>query len=139
MRTSKALIILCTLIFIVGFMACGGGKYGDAKKTIAKSNKIAEDFLGKMDKANNEKQVAAALKGFTKAMKEIVPEMKKMQEKYPDLAKSQNIPTELGEEGKKMMEVWSKMGAVMMKIQQYADDPEVQAAQEEFQNVMKGF
>jgi len=139
MKTSKWMVILCAIIFIAGFIACGGGKYGDAKKIIAKSNKVVEDFIGKMDKAGNEKEVAAALKGFTKAMKEITPEMKKLQEKYPDLAKSQNIPPELGEEGKKMMEVWTKMASVMMKIQEYADDPEVQAAQEEFQNVMRGF
>ncbi|MBN1224665.1 MAG: hypothetical protein JXB23_15555 [Candidatus Aminicenantes bacterium] len=139
MRTSKWLIILCTLIFLVGFTACGGGKYGDAKKIVAKSNKVVEDFLGKLDKADNAKEVATALKGFAKAMKEIAPEMKKLQEKYPEMAKSQSIPPELGEEGKKMMEVWSKMGMVMMKIQKYADDPEVQAAQQEFENVMKGF
>jgi hypothetical protein len=44
----------------------------------------------------------------------------------------------LGEEGTKMMELWGKFGAVMMKIQEYADDPEVQKAQEKLQNIMSG-
>jgi len=139
MKTSKSTVVFFTVVLIAGFTACGGGKYGDAKKVIARSNKMVEGFLTKMEKAESGKEVAAALKAFTKDMKEIAPEMKKLQEKYPDMANSQSVPPELGEEGKKMMEVWSKMGSVMMKIQQYADDADVQAAQKEFQNVMKGF
>jgi len=42
-------------------------------------------------------------------------------------------PAELGEEGKKMGEMTMKLGTVMMKAMQYADDPAVQKAMEEFQ------
>jgi hypothetical protein len=48
------------------------------------------------------------------------------------------VPEELGEEGKKMMELWGKFGSVMMKIQQFADDPEVEKAQKRLQTVMSG-
>ena len=138
MKTTKWMIVLCVVVFIFGAIACGGGKYADAKKAVAKSNKALEGFLGKMDKVDNAKDVAAALTGFTNEMEKIVPEMKKLEEKYPELKGSQSIPEELGEEGKKMMELWGKFASVMMKIQQYGDDPEVQKAQEKLEDIMKG-
>lgn len=45
------------------------------------------------------------------------------------------FPPELGEEGEKMAELWMTFGSVMMKIQQYADHPEVQKAQEEMSDI----
>jgi hypothetical protein len=138
MKTTKWMVVLCVVVFVFGTIACGGGKYADAKKTIAKSNEVLEDFLGKMDKADNAKDVATALTGFTSEMEKIVPEMKKLEEKYPELKGSQGVPEELGEEGKKMMELWGKFASVMMKIEQYADDSEVQKAKEKLENIMSG-
>ncbi|MGB6865908.1 MAG: hypothetical protein WBE11_09450 [Candidatus Aminicenantaceae bacterium] len=138
MKTTKWMSVLCAVVFIFGTIACGGGKYADAKKVVTKSNKVLEGFLGKMDKVDNAKDVAAALTGFTSEMEKIVPELKKLEEKYPDLRGSQGVPEELGEEGKKMMELWGKFASVMMKIQEYGDDPEVQKAQEKFEDIMKG-
>jgi hypothetical protein len=129
---------LCVVALVFGMIACGGGKYGDAKKVISKSNKVLEGFLAKMDKADNPKTVAAAVTGFAAEMEKIVPEMRKLEEKYPELRGSQGVPAELGEEGKKMMELWGKFASVMMKIQQYAEDPEVQKAQEKLEGVMEG-
>jgi len=138
MKTTKWMIVLCVAVFIFGVIACGGGKYADAKKAVSESNEALEDFLGKMDTADNAKDVAAALTGFTTEMEKIAPKMKELEEKYPEFKDSQSIPEELGEEGKKMTELWGKFGSVMMKIQQYADDPEVQKAQEKLQNIMSG-
>jgi hypothetical protein len=135
---TKWMIVFCVVVFIFGTIACGGGKYADAKKVVAKSNKTLEGFLGKMDKADDAKAVAAALNGFTSEMEKIVPEMKKLEEKYPEFKGGQGPPAELGEEGKKMMELWGKFASVMMKIQQYADDPEVQKAQQKLETIMKG-
>jgi len=138
MKVTKWMIGLCLVVFIFGTIACGGGKYADAKKVVAKSNKVLEGFLAKMEKADNAKDVAAAVTAFAGEMEKIVPEMKKLEEKYPEFKGSQNVPPELGEEGAKMMELWGKFGSVMMKIQQYADDPEVQKAQEKLEIVMSG-
>jgi len=137
MKVTKWIVLLCAVVFIAGTMACGGGKYADAKKVMEKSNKVMEDFLGGMEKAENAKEVAAALTDFTKAMQKITSEMKKLEEKYPELSNRQSPPPELGEIGQKMIELWSKFPSVMMKIQQYSDDPEVQKAEEEFQNIFK--
>jgi len=138
MKIPKWMIVFCVVVFIFGTISCGGGKYADAKKAVAKSNKTLAGFLEKMDKADNAKDVAAAVTGFASEMEKIVPEMRKLEEKFPELKGSQGVPEELGEEGKKMMELWGKFASVMIKIQQYADDPEVQKAQEKLESVMKG-
>lgn len=136
MKISKVIVLLCLGALIMSAAACGGGgKYSDAKKVVAKSNKILEDFLNKMDTANDGDAVAAALRAFVKDMKAIAPEMQELQSRYPELADRQSIPPELGEEGEKMADLWMKFGSVMMKIQQYADHPEVQKAQEEMSGI----
>ncbi len=70
-------------------------------------------------------------------MQELRVEMTKMEEKYPELTDISDPPEELKEEAAKMEELMSKMMSTMMKAAQYADDPEVQKAQAEFQEVMK--
>ncbi|MGD9344680.1 MAG: hypothetical protein PVH84_02380 [Candidatus Aminicenantes bacterium] len=138
MKTTQWILIMCIAVFIFGTIACGGGKYADAKKAVAESNKALEDFLGKMDTADNAKDIAAALTAFANEMEKIAPEMRKLEEKYPELKESQSIPEELGEVGNKMKELWGKFGTAMIKIQEYADDPEVKKAQEKLQGIMSG-
>jgi len=139
MRSKLWIILLCVAVIAVGTIACGGGgKYADAKKIIAKSNVVVGGFLEKMDSVDNAKDAASAMNSFTDEMEKIVPEMRELEKKYPELGGGQSVPEELGEEGKKMMELWGKFSSVMMKIQQFADDPEVQKAQERLQTVMAG-
>ncbi len=137
MKKIHSMIFFCVVALLIGAVACGGGKYADAKKVIAESNKIMEDFYEDIDKADSAEKFAAALNGFTKSMQPIVSEMKKLEEKYPELGDQGDVPEELGEEGKKMMELWMKFSSIMMKAQQYADDPAVAKAMEGLENIMK--
>jgi hypothetical protein len=140
MKNIRWIVVLTAVVFALGTIACGGGggKYADAKKAIANSNKILEDFFAEFDKADDAKSVAAALNGFVDDMEQVVPELRDLEKKYPEIGGGQSVPEELGEEGKKMMELWGKFGSIMMKIQQFGDDPEVKKAQERLQTVMSG-
>jgi len=139
MKSKLWIILLCVVVVAVGITACGGGgKYADAKKVITKSNTVLADFLEKMNSVDNAKDAAAAMNSFTDEMEKIVPEMRELEKKYPELGGGQSVPEELGEEGKKMMELWGKFGSIMTKIQQFADDPEVDKAQKRLQTVMSG-
>ena len=139
MRSKLWITLLCVVVIAVGAIACGGGgKYGEAKKVIAKSNVVLAKKKKKMDSVDNAKDAASAMNNFTDAMEKIVPQMRELEKTYPELGGGQSVPEELGEEGKKMMELWGKFGSVMMKIQQYADDPEVKKAQERLQTIMAG-
>lgn len=77
-----------TFVFVavcaVGTFACGGGKYKDAKKAIAKGNVALEGFLQKMDKVDIAKDASAAINTFADAMEIVVPEMREMEKNIPN-------------------------------------------------------
>ena len=128
-------------VFVLGMMACGGGggggKYADVKSVINKFNDSTEKWIEAMEKADSAKAVAAALRDYAGKMKGMQAEMEKLEEKYPELQGMSDPPPELAEEAKKMEELMGKMMSVMMKAAQYADDPDVQAAQKEFEEAMR--
>lgn len=137
----KCAILLGLAVFVLGLMACGGGggggKYGDVKSLMNKFNDSTEKWLEAMDKADSAKKVAAALSDYAKTMKGMRADMEKMEEKYPELQGMENPPEELKEQAQKMEELMGKMMSVMMKAAQYADDPDVKAAQKEFEEAMR--
>ena len=128
-------------VFVLGMMACGGGggggKYADVKSVINKFNDSTEKWIEAMEKADSAKAVAAALRDYAGKMKGMQAEMEKLEEKYPELQGMSDPPPELAEEAKKMEELMGKMMSVMMKAAQSADDPDVQAAQKEFEEAMR--
>ena len=138
MKVSKLMALSALAVFMVAFTACGGGgKYADLKPIVKDMNKATENFIGDMENADNAEKVAAALTDYSQVMGKLQPKMKEMEEKYPELQNMTAPPPELGEDAKKLVELMTKMGTVMMKAMQYADDPAVQKAQEAFQNAMK--
>lgn len=140
MNFKKWAFVLVLAAAVTGFFACGGGgggKYADMKPVVKDMIKATDKFVAEMEKADDAKKVAAALTDFSKTMKKIAPAMEKLEGKYPELKGMSDPPPELGELGPQLTNAMMKMGSVMMKVMQYADDPEVQKAQEEFENIMK--
>ena len=138
MKITKWMLLFTLAVFVVGFMACGGGgKYSDLKPVVKKYNQNTEKFINAMEKADSAEKVAAAMNDYVKKMGELKSKMEEMEEKYPELKTMSGPPPELGEEGKKMGELTNKMATAMMKAFQYADDPAVKKAQEEFEKIMK--
>ncbi|MBN1270836.1 MAG: hypothetical protein JXB26_01065 [Candidatus Aminicenantes bacterium] len=135
----KWVFFLTLVVFVFGLTACGGGKYADAKKLMEKQVQVFENFVNGLDKAENAEAVAAALNNFSDEMKSMVPQMKAIQEKYPELdnAADEDIPAELKPLIEKLeKEIMPKFMSAMMKIGQYADDPVVKEANEKFQQTM---
>lgn len=141
MKIRRWMTFLSLAAFVFGMTACGGGggggKYADIKSVMTKFNENTEKWIEDMDKADSAQKVAAALRDFASHMKGLRSEMEKMEEKYPELKDMSDPPEVLKEEAQKMEELMMKIMTVMMKAAQYADDPEVQAAQKEFEEVMK--
>jgi hypothetical protein len=136
LKQSKFTVFFALVAFLVGFVACGGGggQFSSEKKVMEKGAEIMEDFLTSMEKADDAKGVAAALNTFADEMEKIKPQMEELQTKYPDL---DQVPEELAPIAKKYEELGMRMMSVMGKIMQYADDPDVQAAQERLDNAMQ--
>jgi predicted nuclease with TOPRIM domain len=135
----RGIALLTALTFVVGFVACGGGggggKYADAKKAMGDMFDHMEKLATDLDKAEDAKAVAAALNTFNDAMEKLKPKIQELEKKYPELQDEANLPEELAEYSKKMEEMGPKFATAMMKIMQFADDPDVKAANEKFEKV----
>jgi hypothetical protein len=148
MKIRGWMTLLSLAVFVMGITACGGGdgggdgvvgggKYSDIKSIMNKFNENTERWIEAMEKADTAKKVAAALTDYANIMKGLNAEMTEMEEKYPELTDMSDPPEELKEEAAKMEGLWMKLGSVMMKAAEFADDPEVQKAQAEFEEIMK--
>lgn len=140
MNTSKCFRVSVVLLLTLGFFACGGGeggKYAEAKKVLQKSNQIMEKLINDLDKAEEGKQVAAALNGFTKAMQGLKSQFKSLEEEYPELKTMANPPVELQAEAKQLEALTKRISSAMMKVMKFADDPDVKKAQEAFQKALQ--
>jgi hypothetical protein len=137
MRSWKALLVVVIAVGLAGCFGCkGGGKYADAKDVMADSIKAMESFVADMDKASDSQAVVKALNAFSKDMAGLKPRLQEMEKKYPELKDQANPPEELKAMAKQMEEISGKMMTAMMKLFQYANDPEVQKAQEAMNKLM---
>ena len=135
MRLGRWMIVLGLAFSIVGLTACGGGKYGEAKKAMEKSIQIMDDFANGMDKADNAKEVAATINKFTKGMEALKPVMEELEKKHPEIKDQSNLPSELAPYAEKFAEIGQKFMSAIMKTQKYQDDPEVQKAMEKMNSM----
>lgn len=141
MKYLKVAVLLGACLLVIGFVACkkkAGGQYADAIEVMEKYGAVMETYATEMDKVQDAKGVVAALNKLTGSMKDLVPKMKEMQNKYPDWKDVDTAPEEVKPFMKKIEEVAGKMMNASMKAMQYAQDPDVQAAQAKLQEVMGG-
>lgn len=135
MQKSTYLVSTLILFVILNCSACGNN-YGDAKKTMQKQTRIFENYIDSMDKAKNADDLVGAISTFSTEMKGIIPELKKIAKKYPELATQNEPPVELKDEYDKITTFSEKISATMMKNLKYLSDPKVQKAIQEQGKVM---
>ncbi len=133
----KSTYLISTLIFfvIINFTACGNN-YNDAKKTMVKQTLIFENYINSMDKVESADDLIKAINTFSESMNDVIPELNKIAEKYPELATQSEPPKELKEEYDRIATFSEKISATMMKNMKYLSDPKVQKAIQEQARVM---
>lgn len=130
-----ALFAVSALILFAGFVY-SSGKYAEAKPIIKQMTVSLEQFITNLEKAENAGAVVSALDAYTDVMKKLAPKAKALLIKYPELKDEKTHPEELKPLLKKMDELGKKMFGVMSKIQQFANDPQVKAANKRFMDTM---
>jgi len=135
MKFSKFVVWFALIVFTAAFTSCGGGggKYADAKKSMGQFAEAWEKDVTALENADNAKDFAAGLKSLAKTMESFKGEMEKFEEKYPELKEMDSPPPEMAEEAAIIEALGERMSKIMMKMMQYGDDPDVQAAMEELQ------
>ena len=112
------------------------GKYADAKQVQEDHIRATESYLSALDKAGSAAAVAKAMNSYADDMAKIMPKMKKIAEKYPELKPGNDVPEEFKELAQRAEQVGQKMGSMMMKVMPYMQDPEVQKAQQRMHECM---
>ncbi|MBN1699933.1 MAG: hypothetical protein JW881_20660 [Spirochaetales bacterium] len=128
----KKIILLSLVVVCILLAGCAGdsGKYGDVKKIINDYIGAHNKFATDIEKANDAKAVAAALKTYTKEMKRISPLLESIPDKYPELA-GPEPPAELKNLITQMENVEDVLEKSYNKIMGYSADPAVTEAMEE--------
>ena len=137
MRHGTIMVFCSAVAILLLFSACGG-KYDDAVAVNKKFVAAVEEYTSDMEKANDADTVADAINDFAAQVEKIVPEMKKISEKYPELKDPAQIPEELKESQAESEAVSMKMAGQMMKAFTYMGNEDVQAAQVRLQKAMGG-
>lgn len=130
-------VMLTAVCLLALVLAAGcGGQYSDVKKVNEEYIGMVETYIAALDKADDKDDVVKAMNNFTDDLEDIWPRMQALREKYPELDSSEPPPEELKASMEQAEKVGAKIGTSFMKIMQYMDDPEVQAAQQRMGQVM---
>jgi hypothetical protein len=137
-ESMKKLVLVIAVFFISMIVLNAVPEYEDVKIFLDKQIKTFEVFIKNCEGVTDAKSAAAAIAGFTKDFRALMPEIKALSTKYKDLQgmMKTNPPAELAPHITKMEEMAKNMSPAMMKIMQYAQDPEVMKAQQDFQKLM---
>ena len=139
LATGLVFLLIITGVFSFGdSISRDEAKYDDAKQVLENLAGLLEEFVADMDQAENAKTIAKVLDGFAEDMKELLPGINKIREKYPELDKEDTHPEEL----KPLLQRIDKDFRAMMKsygkVNQHIEDPDVKAADEKYKEVMSG-
>jgi len=128
----------------IGFMivlvaaGCGRDKYDEARDVMAAHIEAMKEYVSGMDKAESPKEVAESISAYSRKMKELIPEIKKMNETLPELLSEEKRPEEMKKIYSEFKEFSEKIQNAMFKVMRHMNDPEVRDAIKEQGEVMTG-
>jgi hypothetical protein len=113
-------------------------KYGDVKKILSELIHLYESFILKIESTEDTFLISEAVKNFSVNLEILIPEIKKVNSRYPELKKF-NIspPAELKDESGILLILEPRVRDAIFKIKMYSSDVRIKNAVEELQRVLK--
>ncbi len=135
MKKTILIVSLLALSFSMSFLSASPGNYDDLKAFMASTNVAMDELVVEMEAAKDAKSIAAAISKMNNKFMAMLPGLKKLYEKYPNLDEltEKNVPEELKAEVEKGKVNQTKMQSFGPKIMQHGSDPAVSKALQEMQ------
>lgn len=113
-------------------------KYRDAKMILSQLIKIYEDFILKIESTEDPAIIANAIKNFSTELDKLLPEMKRVNDKYPELKKFKHSPPpELTDESALLEVLEPRLRDAFFKIQMFISAENVKKATGDLQKVLQ--
>lgn len=138
MHISRIQVLMLAVVLAFTLLACGASPENQAIKLNAEFVALTEAYVAELDEAGDAKSVAKAMNNYADGLERVMPKMRELSEKHPELKDQTKYSDELKAAQKESEAVAQKMVGTFMKTMQHSRDPEVKAAQERIGNAMKG-
>ncbi len=144
MKRTLFIFLLIGLLFSSGIHSFGykntlqDEKYEDAKLVLTDLAVLIEAFVENMNQVDQPKDVAKVLNTFSDSMKELVPKINEIREKYPELKTEDTHPEELKPLLQRIDKDFQDMMKAYAKVKGHMEDPAVKEADAKYKEVMSG-
>jgi len=114
-----------------------GIKYRDAKRIFAEHIRLYESFILKIESTEDTRMISEAVKNLSAELDKLIPEMKRINRKYPELGKKDAPPpVELQGESEMLEALEPRLKEAFFKIQMFSSDENIKKATEDLQKVL---
>ncbi|PKL18592.1 MAG: hypothetical protein CVV49_05220 [Spirochaetae bacterium HGW-Spirochaetae-5] len=115
-----------------------GIKYRDAKRILAQLIKLYEEFIFKIESTEDPAVLANTVNSFSSELDKLLPEMKRINSRYPELEKFKlSPPAELLNESAMLEVLEPRLRDAFFKIQMFGSDENVKKATNDLHKVLQ--
>jgi hypothetical protein len=107
--------------------------YSELRSTMEELVSVYENFITGMDEAETAGEVVTAVNAWSDGIAAMEPKMAAIEEKYPEIVNLEEPPAEIADLVELMNTMEEDMQGALMKLFQFSQDPEVDAAIEALQ------
>ncbi len=133
----KICAFIAVLFFVTASVGFAQGKYDELMEYNEQFIQMTQSYIDSINTAESSDAVAKAMNQYTRTFSQIVPKMKALTKKYPELLTETDLPEKVRISQEKAEKLGSDLAASFMKAMQYMDDPKVVQAQEEMSEMME--
>ena len=113
-------------------------KYTDAKIVLSELIKLYENFILKVESTEDTQLLSEEVINFSRTLEKLIPEIKKLNSKYPELKKFEKAPPkELHGESSMLRLIEPRLRDAFFKIKMYDSDEKVKKASDDLQRILK--
>lgn len=114
-----------------------GVKYSDVKRVLASLLKLYEDFIFRIESADEPEVISQYVEQFSSDLEKMIPQMERMNRLYPELKKFYtDPPAELKYESETLKVLEPALANAFFKIKLYSENPAVKISIEKLEKVL---